>query len=117
MSRARTVKTIVAALWILGLGGCATAEKWSASGGNRDQGLVRVSYEYAEFRQPEMDDADAEALALNRCNAWGYTQAEPIPGQLRQCANMDGSNCNLWTVTREYQCSGAESTFASRLSR
>ena len=78
---------------------------------------MRVSYDYAEFQQPEMSDTEANALALNRCNAWGYREAEPIAGQLRQCANMEDGNCNLWTVTREYQCKDGEVSFASRLSR
>jgi hypothetical protein len=65
-----------------------------------------------------MSDAEAEKLALNRCNSWGYQQAEPIEGQVRQCSNTDDGNCNLWMVTREFQCKQSKgATFASRLSR
>ena len=102
---------------LLSLTACATTQKWSPAGGSREQGLVRVSYEYAEFHQPDMSDAEAQAIALNRCNTWGYKEVEPIAGQLRQCSNMEDGNCNLWTVTREFQCKGAAGSYASRLSR
>ena len=112
-----TLKVLVASLLLLGLGACASTDRWSAAGGNREAGVVRLSYEYPEFHQPQMSDAAAEKLALNRCNAWGYQQAEPIEGQVRQCSNKDDGNCNLWTVTREFQCKqGKGSTLASRLS-
>ena len=105
-------------LLFVGLGACATAEKWSAAGGNRDAGVVRLSYDYPEFHQPEMSEAEARKLALSRCNAWGYRHAEPIEGQIRQCSNMDDGNCNLWTVTREFQCKGGDgASVVSRLSR
>jgi len=110
-------KILLASLGLLALTACATTDKWNSSGGNREQGVVRVSYEYPEFKQPEMNDAEADALALNRCHTWGYEKVEPIAGQIRQCANMDDGNCNLWSVTREYQCKNTPSGYASRLSR
>jgi hypothetical protein len=100
----RTLPLLTAAAALLGLGGCATTEQWGVSGGNRELGVVRVSYEYPEFHQPEMSDEQALQAAINRCNGWGYKDAEPIEGQLRQCGNKSGSNCDLWVVTREYQC-------------
>ncbi len=118
MNRSVTLLRIVLpSLLLVGLGGCATTEKWSAAGGDREQGLVKVSYEYPEFHQPEMSDTQAESLALNRCNDWGFAKAEPIAGQIRQCANVEGGNCTLWTVTREFQCGDGEGHFATRLSR
>jgi YecR-like lipoprotein len=99
------------------LAGCATSQNWQSAGGNRAQGVVRVSYEYPENHQPQMSEAQAGKLALSRCNAWGFRKAEPIEGQVRQCANMDDGNCDLWSVTREYQCSEGEGAYAARLSR
>ena len=110
-------RVLISALLLLGLTACASTQKWGAAGGNREAGVVRLSYEYPEFHQPQMSDTQAEALALNRCNAWGYQEAEPIAGQVRQCANMEGGNCNLWTVTREYQCKDGNASYVSRLSR
>ena len=108
---------LIPALLMLALTACASTQKWASAGGDREAGVVRLSYEYAEFHQPEMSDAEAAQLALDRCNAWGYRQAEPIAGQVRQCANMDDGNCNLWSVTREYQCKDGGASYASRLSR
>lgn len=84
--------------------GCATRDPWAVSGGERQEGLVRVSYEFEEFHEPEVSEQQAAELALKRCAGWGYDSAEPIAGQLRQCSNMDDGNCDLWKVTREYQC-------------
>ena len=99
------------------LSACATTDKWTPAGGNREQGVVRIAYEYPEFEQPDMSETEAEKLALNRCHAWGYENMEPIAGQIRQCANMDDGNCNLWSVTREYQCKTSAKGYAATLSR
>jgi hypothetical protein len=102
---------------LLSLAGCASTRGWAPSGGDRERGVVRLSYEYPEFHQPEVSDSQAAALALNRCYAWGFRKAELIKGQIRQCANVDDGNCNLWTVTREYQCTDGQGRYAGRLSR
>jgi hypothetical protein len=120
-----TFKLAVQATFILALlgnlAGCATSKDWQSAGGSREQGVVRVSYEYPEYHQPQMNneasEAQARRIALSRCNAWGYRKAEPIDGQVRQCANMDDGNCDLWNVTREFQCTEGEGTYAARLSR
>ena len=85
--------------------GCASSRHWTESQSNREMGVVRVSYEFPEFHEPVLSDAQANKLALSRCEGWGYDQAEPIAGQLRQCSNMDNGDCDLWKVTREFQCS------------
>jgi YecR-like lipoprotein len=84
--------------------GCTTSKHWTVTGAQREEGLVRVSYEYPEFHEPVLSEKQAATLAQNRCEGWGYDDAEPIAGQLRQCSNMDDGNCNLWMVTREFQC-------------
>ena len=111
------LQLVLSLLILAAVTGCASTQKWSPSGGSRERGLVRLSYEYPEYQQPAVSDAQAEALALNRCNSWGYRKVEPIAGQVRQCANMDDGNCNLWTVTREFQCKDGSGSYASRLSR
>jgi hypothetical protein len=115
------MKLLIQSLFMLSFIGClvacASTRQWSAAGGNREQGVVRVSYDYPEFKQPQVSDAQAQKVALGRCNAWGYRTAEPRAGQVRQCANMDKGNCDLWTVTREDQCGNGDSSYAARLSR
>jgi hypothetical protein len=112
----RTLVLITTALLAMNLGACASSKQWSVSGGDRKEGLVRVSYEYPEFQQPQLSDEQAMQIATSRCNGWGYESAEPIAGQIRQCSGKDGGNCTLWTVTREYQCT-ADLSFAGTLSR
>ena len=113
--RLRTLPILAIAV-LANLAGCATTQQWGVTGGDREHGVVRVSYDYAEFHQPAVNDEQAMKIALGRCNGWGYDDAEPIEGQLRQCSNMSGSNCDLWTVTREYQCTD-ETSFARNLSK
>jgi hypothetical protein len=102
----RTLSLIASMVMLLNLAGCATSKQWSVSGGDREAGLVRISYEYPEFKEPALSDKQAAEIAANRCDLWGFDDAEPIAGQIRQCSNMDDGNCDLWRVTREYQCSG-----------
>ena len=84
--------------------GCATHPGWTESKSDRDLGVVRVSYEFPEFREPALSDTQANRVALSRCEGWGYDAAEPIQGQLRQCSNMHNGDCDQWKVTREFQC-------------
>lgn len=109
----RTLSLMTAALLLANLAGCATNKQWNVNGGDRKAGVVRLSYEYPEFKEPALSEAQAAELAANRCAIWGYENAQPIAGQVRQCSNMDGNNCDLWRVTREYQCvNGAAEEFA-----
>ena len=90
------------------LTGCATQKEWVASGGSRADGTVRLSYEYALFEQPQVNDAQGLAVAKTRCVAWGYQEAEAFGMALRTCNNMTSSGCNSWIVTRIYQCIGKD---------
>jgi hypothetical protein len=85
---------------------CASAPKWSPTSSNRELAVARVAYEYARSEEPVMSDAEAVQLATNRCAAWGFTRAEMIPGELRDCSVQDGDACDLWKITREYRCTG-----------
>jgi hypothetical protein len=98
------------------LAGCATGKQWNVTGGEKNEGLVRVSYEFPEAREPVLSENAARQLAMSRCAGWGYDDAEPIAGQLRQCSVMDDGSCDLWQVTREYQCT-REVSQANLLSR
>lgn len=102
---------------ILLAAGCATSQQWNPSNSSRELAVARVSYEYVKFHEPSLSDAQAEQLAVNRCNTWGYSSAEMIPGELRDCSAMDGSSCELWKITREYQCKGEGGSFARSAAR
>lgn len=93
-------------LLILGLTGCVTSKEWVATGGSRSDGIVRLSYEYGMFEQPQVNEEQAVKLATGRCAAWGYTGAEAFGGITRNCSSPTYSGCNAWIVTKEYQCVG-----------
>ncbi len=112
----RTLPLITATVLAIALAGCSTSKHWIVSGGDRQAGLVRISYEYPEFKEPTLSERQAAELAANRCDLWGFDEAEPIAGQVRQCSNMDGTNCDLWRVTREYQCT-RDVAFVSKLAK
>jgi hypothetical protein len=90
----------------LAMAACTSVPRWSPSSSNRELGVARVSYEYAKFEEPVMSDAEAVQVATNRCAAWGFSRAEMIPGELRDCSVQNDGSCDLWKITREYRCSG-----------
>jgi hypothetical protein len=95
------------------LGACATSERWSPSGSDRETAIVKVSYEHEGEVEPRLSEAQADRMAENRCKTWGYGDAELIPGLLRSCTNEAGNRCELWKVTREYQCQSVAQNSAS----
>jgi len=93
------------------LSGCAVQEQWADTGGSRADGTVQLAYQYGEFQEPEVDDAQGVELAASRCAVWGYTGSEPFGGTMRKCEAFGGyGNCLSWIVTRNYQCVGAPSS-------
>ncbi|MEJ0087360.1 MAG: YecR family lipoprotein [Pseudomonadota bacterium] len=110
---------LVPAMLGLALTGCVSTKQWTATGGNKEAGLVRVSYQYSETHQPDLSDLQATALAENRCEAWGFKRADPVAGLVRECSSREAGNCQLWTVTREFQCSSGDgdASYATHLSK
>jgi hypothetical protein len=102
---------------LLAAAGCATnPDILNASGSDRELGIVRVSYEFAQETDPGLDDEQAARIAENRCESWGYKHTARIPGNLRSCSAKSGERCEVWKVTREYQCT-QDAAFAQHLSR
>jgi hypothetical protein len=96
------------------LGACATSERWSPAGGDRETGIVKVSYEHGgEEAEPALSEAQADRMAESRCQTWGYRDAALIPGLIRSCTDEEGNRCELWKVTREYQCQSVARNAAS----
>jgi len=92
---------------MLVVAGCATTKQWTATGGSRADGVVRLSYEFGEFETPQLNEQQGTALAAQRCHTWGYSGAEAFGGSTRQCLQRGGFNdCATWQVTKEYQCTG-----------
>ncbi len=90
----------------IGLTGCVKAVKtWNASGGSKADGSVKLSYIYNSFEVPEADDKQGQAVAIKRCQAWGYKSAEAFDMVTTKCQNRGGyGNCVETLVTKEYQC-------------
>jgi len=86
------------------LAGCATVSQMAATSGSRSDGIVKLSYEYGMFDRVKIDEMTGLATAQRRCATWGYTNAEPFGGEVRQCQSASGYGCMRWFVTREYQC-------------
>lgn len=95
---------------------CSSAPKWNPDSSSRKLAVARVSFEHGSASEPVLSDAQAFELAQNRCNTWGYSIAELIPGELQDCSIEGDSTCAVWKVTREYQCSagGGNAQTASR---
>jgi hypothetical protein len=112
-----TISKLAILIPILFAAGCATTPQWNSSTSSRELAVARVSYEYQRSHEPSLSDAQAAQLAASRCNSWGYSTAEMIPGELRDCSATDGNSCELWKITREYQCKGGGGSFARSAAR
>jgi hypothetical protein len=100
----KTLRPVLLLIPFALLGACATTEHWNAESGDRKAGVVKLSYEYDDEVEPTLSERKADQIAENRCKSWGYREAELIPGVVRDCAAEEGNRCELWKVTREYQC-------------
>lgn len=98
------LKLIVLTLLITLLAGCATSKTMQATGGSKSDGTVDMSYEFGPFESPQVDMSAAQRSATQRCQAWGYSDAESFGGGLSQCVSPGGSMCNVTRVTQTYQC-------------
>lgn len=112
---------LLAAAFVIGTG-CAkqVTKNWEAAGGSRADATVEVGFTYyPEREKPAMSDAQAYQEALRRCQAWGYTDAEPFGLIKENCQQMDfvpfaGLVCGKMLVTRQYQCLGrGDSSFTT----
>ncbi len=102
----KKIALIVASAALLTLAACATAKTYTATGGSRSDGTVKLSYEVGMFEQPVVDEAQGLSVARQRCATWGYTGAEAFGGTTSQCTYMTSSGCGTALITKEYQCTG-----------
>ena len=93
----------------LSVSACESIKTPTPTGGSRADGTINLSYEVRMFEKPVIDWAVANNTASQRCQAWGYTKAEPFGGQQSHCQYYNGyGNCTLATVTVTYQCIGGQ---------
>lgn len=87
----------------------STPPQWSAVGGSRADGVIRLAYEQGEFSSQIPSSQQASQIATSRCKAWGYHAASPFGGKSRKCIATGGvfSQCAIWEISAEYQCTTA----------
>lgn len=90
---------------ILMLGsGCATPKQWSAIGGSRSDGTIRIAYSYGLFETPELEKGQGPRVAKEKCRIWGYTGAELFGNAMQQCIATNQHGCVRWRVYADFQC-------------
>ena len=94
---------------VLLLSGCATiseTKEWSAIGGSKSDGSVKLAYPIALFNN-SAPMYSGLPLAAKRCKAWGYRGASEFGGHTVQCESRNGfGDCLRGNVVKEYQCIG-----------
>ena len=91
-------------LTIVFLGGCVSTKYWSATGGSRADGVVRLAFNKGTLQRVQLDESQAISVATERCKNWGYNGAEAFGGVTYQCIQTGQYGCVTETVTKEYQC-------------
>lgn len=94
------------ALLAASLCACAVNMPYSAIGGSRSDGTVKLGIEYAPLVVPRPDETQGANLAAQRCATWGYSGAEAFGGTLTSCARPSMGGCNAYLLIKEYQCTG-----------
>ena len=102
-------KLVVAAIIAATAAACATAKELVPVGGSRADGTVQLAFDYGGFEKPVVDGAAALVTATQRCQAWGYKNAEAFGGAQQQCTASNQYGCMAYRVTVSYQCTGANS--------
>jgi len=102
------ILTVLSAVIATVIAGCAVVKVPDATGGSKSDGTVDMSYEYGMFEKPQVQWDKALITARQRCQAWGYRDAEPFGRATEKCEAYNGyGNCVRQLVTRKYQCTGS----------
>lgn len=101
------IRLVVIAIIAATAAACATAKELVPIGGSRADGTVQLAFDYGGFEKPVVDTAAAQVTATQRCQAWGYRNAEPFGGSQQQCTASNQYGCVAFRVTVSYQCTGA----------
>lgn len=95
----------------IALSACTTVKTLQATGGSRSDGVVHLSYQYATFQVPKVRWEQGDRTAKQRCQAWGYADAERFGGVEQECMGRNAyGTCMAQRVTVPYQCLGDPDT-------
>lgn len=83
--------------------GCGTTQVPFDIAGSKADGTVVMGANVGEFDRVDWDGANASAL--KRCRAWGYTSTEAFSGVRERCIVPGGfGGCIKKELSRTYQC-------------
>jgi hypothetical protein len=99
-------KRLLGFLVVIAIYGCAAQKVLVPTGGSRSDGTVDLSYEYGGFEVPQLNPEQGHQAAVQRCTAWGYSDAEPFGGSISRCTFANQYGCMRQVVTIRYQCTG-----------
>ncbi|MBI6978204.1 MULTISPECIES: YecR family lipoprotein [Pseudomonas] len=98
------MKSVIVAIALPLIAGCATPKYWEATGGNPSDGLVQLSYVHTPFEYGQIRESQGLAIATGRCQFWDYQRAEPAGKEKSECRTMGPFHCLETTVTQDYRC-------------
>ena len=98
------MKSIIVAIALPLIAGCATPKYWEATGGNPSDGLVQLFYVQTPFEYAQIRESQGLAIATGRCQFWNYARAERAGAQKSVCHTMGQFHCLETTVTQDYRC-------------
>jgi hypothetical protein len=107
MKKAKLITCSLTALLIGSLAGCATAPyTLTPVGGSRADGtVVLVANRIGRARRLVVDREASDQLAVERCQAWGFSSAERFGGAELECTfENEDSNCMQDNHRFTYQC-------------
>ena len=88
------------------LSGCTSMKTMEATGGSLADGIIELSYTRTPSETSLFDEQDALKTASKRCKAWGFKKADAFSGEQTRCQDKMGSRCDVYSVTKKYQCVG-----------
>ena len=94
--------------------GCArpVQKDWFAMGGSKGDATVKMGLSWnPNTKKPETSKAQADAVAAQKCRAWGYDGAEAFGAITQQCTSIQytgfGPVCQEMRAEVQYQCTGS----------
>lgn len=86
--------------------GCAkpVQKEWFAQGGSRADGTVQMALTWnPALEKPQAQQEQAQRIAIEKCQAWGYADAEPFGGVIKRCLDIQ---CAQMIAEMNFQCRG-----------
>lgn len=111
----RRLATLILAAGLLATAaGCAPKQvpvKWTPTGGSRADATVEIGCIYDPRFEYAMTTQDLQAMAAERCRAWGYTDAQAFGDPLERCvaryaAPFGQVVCTEMHAKQSFQCIG-----------